>query len=289
MAKNVLGKGLGALIPEISEEMAGEEGQRVIQLSPSEISPNPYQPRLEFSTESIEDLRRSIDEKGVIQPILVRRFGGGYQLIAGERRLRAAKLAGLGTIPCIVTEASSPEELMELSLVENIQREDLNPIEEAKAYRALMDQCYMTHEDVSHKVGKDRSTVSNLLRLLRLPAEVQQRLSDGTITMGHARALLSVEDERLQSGLCRRIVKEDLSVRRVEQLVRSQSRSLKGKGQDRTSLDKDPNLLQIQDEVRRLFGTAVRIVRGGRKGTIQIEFYGDEDLERIVGLLRKAK
>ncbi len=180
--RNVLGKGLGALIPEALEgttEATDDDGLRISHIGISEIAPNPYQPRTEFDPTHIEELKQSILEKGIIQPITVRRLGGGYQLIAGERRLRAAREAGMEAIPAVVMEVSSPEEMMELSLIENIQREDLNPIEEAKAYRMLADQCHLTQEEVAGRVGKDRSTVANTLRLLKLPPEIQDHLARG--------------------------------------------------------------------------------------------------------------
>jgi ParB family chromosome partitioning protein len=286
MARKVLGKGLGALIPGMSEEASYVEGQRIVELNLSDISPNPYQPRIDFNQESIDELKRSILEKGVIQPIVVRRFGNGYQVIAGERRLRAAKLAELETIPSIITDVSSSEEMMELSLIENIQREDLNPIDEAKAYRMLIDQCYLTQEEVSKKVGKDRSTVSNLLRLLRLPTEVQERLYDNTLTMGHARALLGIEDEEFQIDLCRRIVKEGLSVRKVEQLVRTRLLSGRKPRAEQSRRRHEPFLISVEEEMQRRLGTAVRIIRRGKKGRVEIDFYTDGDLERILEVLR---
>jgi ParB family chromosome partitioning protein len=286
MARKVLGKGLGALIPEMSEEAASAEGQRIVDLNVSDISPNPHQPRLDFNPQSIDELKRSILEKGVIQPILVRRFGNGYQVIAGERRLRAARLAGLETIPSTIADVSSSEEMMELSLIENIQREDLNPIDEAKAYRALIDQCYLTQEEVSKKVGKDRSTVANLLRLLRLPSEVQERLYDGTLTMGHARALLGIDDEEFQVDLCRKIAKEAISVRKVEQLIRTRAISGGKPKVGRSIRRKDPILISMEEEMQRRLGTAVHITKSGKKGKVEIEFYNDHDLERIIEILR---
>ena len=284
MAKRAaLGRGLGALIPEMSETLE-EDGQRVFELDISEIDPNPYQPRMEFDAEGLDELARSIQEKGIIQPITVRRFGQGYQLITGERRLRASRQIGYKTIPALVIEVSSPEEMMEISLVENIQREDLNPIDEAKAYRMLIDQCFLTQEEVSKKVGKDRSTITNMLRLLRLSGEVQDYLRDDQIAMGHARALLSLDDEKEQIEMSRKIIQEGLPVRKVEQLVKARvtgRRALPPRARTQ-----DPLITSYEEALQMLFGTAVRILRRKKRGKIEIEFYGDEDLERILEIIK---
>lgn len=284
--RNVLGKGLGALIPEALEgatEAADDEGLRISHIGISEIAPNPYQPRTEFDPAHIEELKQSILEKGIIQPITVRRLGGGYQLIAGERRLRAAREAGMETIPAVVVEVSSPEEMMELSLIENIQREDLNPIEEAKAYRMLADQCHLTQEEVARRVGKDRSTVANTLRLLRLPPEIQDHLARGDISMGHARALLAFEDEETQLKLCARILKDGLTVRKVEGLIRSFQSQTPARHPSKPA--RDALTTAAEERLQRALGTSVRIVRRGKKGKVEIAFYNDEDLERLIDLM----
>ena len=203
-------------------------------------------------------------------------------MIAGERRMRAAREAGLQTIPAIVADVSSPEEIMELSLIENVQREDLNPIEEAKAYQMLIDLCRMTQEEVSARVGKDRSTVANTVRLLRLPPEIQDHLSGGDITMGHARALLAFDDEERQLKLCARILREGLTVRRVEGLVKS---SRVESPRSRSAGQRDPHIQAIQERLQRALGTSVRISRRGKKGRIEVSFYGDEDLERLIEMM----
>jgi len=280
MARRALGKGLGALLPELSEN----EGSRVRQIPVADIEPNPFQPRMNLDEAGIEELKRSIQEKGVIQPIVVRKLEGGrYQIVIGERRWRAVKEAGMETIPAIVREVSSTEEMIELALVENIQREDLNPIDEANAYRVLMEECHLTQEEVAQRVGKDRSTIANLLRLLKLPDEVQERILDGELSMGHARALLALDDPQEQVQLCREIIKNGWSVRKVEQVVRAR-RTAK---QEKSPRDKDPILRDIEEGLQRALGTAVRIVRGGKKGKIEIEFYSDRDLERLVSLLMR--
>jgi ParB family chromosome partitioning protein len=280
--RSALGKGLGALIPEAAEPAASPEGggARVIDLSVAEIAPNPYQPRTDFDPAHIEELKRSILEKGIIQPITVRRLGGGYQLIAGERRLRAAREAGLDHLPALVLDVSSPEEMMELSLIENVQRENLNPIEEAKAYRMLVDQCRLTQEEVSSKVGKDRSTVANLLRLLRLPPEVQDHLASGALSVGHARALLAFEDEETQLRLCARILNEGLTVRKVEGLVRGSDPA-----PPRPKPAPDAIVGSLVERLQRVLGTPVKIVRKGKKGTVEIPFHDQEELERLIDLI----
>lgn len=276
MARRALGKGLGALLPELSE------GSRVQQIPVADIEPNPFQPRMNIDEAGIEELKRSIQEKGVIQPIVVRRLEGGrYQIVIGERRWRAVKEAGMETIPAIVREVSSAEEMIELALVENIQREDLNPIDEANAYKVLMEECNLTQEEVAKRVGKDRSTVANLLRLLKLPDEVQERILDGELSMGHARALLSLEDPEEQVRLCREIIKNGWSVRKVERIVRARREPK----EDAKSKDKDPIIRDLEENLQRALGTAVRIIKGGRKGKIEIEFYSDRDLERLISLL----
>ena len=282
MARQALGRGLSALIPDLppSSEREGE----VVDLLVSEIQPNPYQPRMHFDEVGIAELKRSILEQGVIQPIVVRRLDTGYQIITGERRWRAVREAGLDTIPALIREVSSAEELIELSLVENIQREDLNPIDEANAYRMLMEECGLTQEEVARKVGKERSTVANLLRLLRLPDEIQERILDGELTMGHARALLALDDEEEQIRLCGEIIKNSWSVRKAEQVAKARrsGRPVRIRVQSR----RDPSVQAAEEELQRLFGTAVRIVKGGRKGKVEIEFYSDRDLERVLGILR---
>ncbi|HIE03604.1 MAG TPA: ParB/RepB/Spo0J family partition protein [Candidatus Latescibacteria bacterium] len=278
MARRALGRGLGALLPELSE------GSRVQQIPVADIEPNPFQPRMNLDEAGIEELKRSIQEKGVIQPIVVRRLEGGrYQIVIGERRWRAVKEAGMETIPAIVREVSSAEEMIELALVENIQREDLNPIDEANAYRVLMEECNLTQEEVARRVGKDRSTVANLLRLLKLPDEVQERILDGELSMGHARALLSLDEPEEQVKLCREIIKNGWSVRKVEQIVRARREPRK----EAKPKDRDPIIRDLEENLQRALGTAVRIVKGDRKGKIEIEFYSDRDLERLISLLTR--
>ncbi len=292
--RKALGKGLGALIPGANEETlhtpsedAADQGQRVVEIEIADIEPNPHQPRTAFDPEAVDELAQSIRQKGIIQPVVVRRFGTGYQLIAGERRLRAARQADLQSVPALILNIGTDEEMMEISLIENIQREDLNPIEEARAYRTLMEECVLTQEEVARKVGKDRSTVANTLRLLNLSSQVREALQTDQISMGHARALLGVEDDRLQAALCKQIVSQGLSVRRVEALVKAY-RDGKTDRPKTASHTHNPQIVSIEEDLQRRFGTGVNISRRGKKGKIEIEFYSDDDLERLLDILRET-
>ncbi|MCY3869018.1 MAG: ParB/RepB/Spo0J family partition protein [Gemmatimonadetes bacterium] len=299
MAKrNALGKGLGALIPgadtapaekitsEIAPSPTGQTQRQIIEISIDDIEPNPHQPRTEFDPKAVGELAQSIREKGIIQPVSVRRFGSGYQLIAGERRFRAARQAELTVVPAIVMDVGTDQEMMELSLIENIQRENLNPIEEAKAYRMLIEECFLTQEEVAEHVGKNRSTIANTLRLLALAPEALDALQAGQISAGHARALLGLDNADQQIALCQRIIAQELSVRRTEALVKALKEDTAPK---KTTPPKDPNLLFLEEDLQRYFGTAVNISRRGSKGKIEIEFYSNDDLERVLELLRSRE
>ncbi|MCY3737584.1 MAG: ParB/RepB/Spo0J family partition protein [Gemmatimonadaceae bacterium] len=284
--REVLGKGIHALITEYPESDDGPQAQ-VVELPVGDIEPNPHQPRLDFDDQGLRELADSIREKGIIQPLAVNRTSASsYHLILGERRLRAARLVGLETVPAIVHQIESAQDLMELALVENIQREDLNPIEEAEAYRALMSTCMLTQEQIASRVGKDRSTVANALRLLRLPEEVQEMLRAGELQMGHARTLVSL-DEKAALDLGRRCAAESMSVRDLERAVRGL-----GKGRKRRPKEESPGggaadavVADFESRLRQRFATAIAIRRRRGKGSIEIEFYGDDDLERLLGLL----
>lgn len=286
--KQVLGKGIHALIAEYGEEANDADGRQVVNLPVAEIDPNPHQPRIDFDEETLEQLTSSIREKGVIQPISVNRVGQSYHIIAGERRWRASKKAGFETVPAIVHEIESEEELIELSLIENIQRENLNPIEEAEGYRALRDTCMLTQEEIAQKVGRERSTVANMLRLLNLPEEIQRSLRDGTIQMGHARAL-SALDEQVSLALGRKAAAEGLSVRELEKAVRSHGKKRdprKSKDNHAGQSGDERIIAGWEEKLRHRFGTAVEINRkASNKGRVEIEFYSDDDLERILDLL----
>lgn len=279
-----LGRGLGALIPELEE--LENEGRLEIPLH--EIKPNPYQPRKEFDPAKLEELAESIRTHGVLQPVLLRRAETGYQLIAGERRLRAAELAGLKTIPAVIKDLSDAT-MMQVALVENLQREDLNPLEEAEAYHRLMEEFDLTQEEVAKKVGKSRSAVANSLRLLQLPAEVRADLSAGRITAGHARAVLGLADDKDRIGAWNEIKAGSLSVRETEELVRNRTNKTVSRetGPDgkKPGVAEDPNLKEAEDRIRLALGTKVRILGSGGSGRIEIQYYSPEELERILEVI----
>jgi ParB family transcriptional regulator, chromosome partitioning protein len=282
-AKHGLGRGLGALIPP-PRTFASETGVQQIELS--QIEPNPRQPRHVMRTLQLEELAASIREHGLLQPLLLTPSptpnGVRYQLIAGERRWRAAQLAGLRRVPAIV-RGSTPQQMLELALVENVQRADLNPLEEAEAYRELMDEFGLTQEQVARKVGKDRTTVSNMLRLLKLPDALKQALAEDKISEGHARALLQLNDERRQLSLLKTVIAKNLSVRQTEELSRRPRENSKGVASNSKGLE-DPSGFQtraIEDDLRRALGTKVELIRSNNGGKLVIEFYSDEELDAI--------
>lgn len=279
-ARQALGKGLGALIPE--KGIPEGEGKKALQqCGIEEVQPNPFQPRKAFSDEQLQELVDSIREKGILQPLLVRRKSDGYELIAGERRWRAAQRAGLREIPILVRDVSDSE-MLEISLIENIQRENLNPIEEAEAYKRLMEQFHLTQEEISKKVGKDRTTIANMVRLLRLPPEIKLSLAEGKITMGHARAFLSLDGVDKQKLLWKRLLSGGLSVRQTESLVkRLRTRS------SPTPRRSHPEWSALIEELQRALGTKVRIVGKRKRGKIEIDFFSPDELDRIIELLRR--
>ncbi len=301
--KQALGKGLGAILPNAGGDDAAatlDESQfynfeerarslrKIVEIRIDDIHPNPFQPREHFPEEALTELASSIAEHGLIQPITVRPKGDGeYELISGERRVRAARLAGLEYIDAYVREAGT-EDMLEWALVENIQREDLDPIEEALGYQRLIDECELTQAQVAVKVGKDRSTVANTLRLLKLPASIQRGLREGQISAGHARVLIVVEDVEIQEALFNRIVHEDLSVRATEEMVRRLGEETPDKSKAKRSKGTAPESWQITaltDRLRTRFGTQVAIKHRAGKGRIEISYYSREDLERVMELL----
>ncbi len=285
MERKALGKGLGALIPEKAVDSATHK-EEIIYLQFGQIKPNPFQPREDFDQQSIDELAQSIKEKGVIQPLLVRRRGDNYELIAGERRFRAANSLGLKEIPVIVREVSDQDSL-ELALIENIQREGLNPIEEAHAYQHLIDKFKVSQEKISEVLGKARVTITNTLRLLKLPHEIQQEMKKGRISFGHGRALLEIEDENQQRRLAQDIISKGLSVRELENLIKSKRpRSIKrniGTGQ------REPIVAILEEQLQHALATKVRISKRKKRGHINIEFYSEEDLQRIVNVIKRGK
>jgi len=279
--RKVLGRGLKALIPDAPAP--GKEENNIQFIEVARVSPNPFQPRAHFNPDSLAELLNSIKEKGVIQPITVRRYKDGYQLIAGERRLRAVRDLELTTIPAYILDVHTDEEMMELSIIENIHREDLNPIDIANSYKRLIDECKLTQEVVAQKVGKDRSTITNFLRLLKLPRQIQGGVQNGELTMGHARALLSLSNKEKQIALWKKIIKNDLSVRKVEQLVRSEST----KKPDKAKLP-DKGMLFLEDaehKLRTQLTTKVSIKPKAKGGAIIIDYYSDDDLDRLISVI----
>ena len=276
MKKYNLGRGLDALIPK------GDNLEGYIVASINELKPNMFQPRKDFDEETISELASSIKEKGILQPLIVRTISGGYEIIAGERRWRAAQRAGITRVPIIIKEATD-REVLELALIENLQREDLNPIEEAVAYQQLIDEFELTHEDVSRQIGKDRSTITNQLRLLKLPEEAKKALITGDITAGHARAILSIESSAEAREALKAIQKQKLSVRKTEQLIQNISKRKKKDAKPRSD---DMYIRQITDELKKSLSTQVRIVGKQGKGKIEIDYYSNEELERLTSILK---
>ena len=325
--KSALGKGLNALLPEEQDEQAPSdegsgdadeaEGQnqlyqfedgtrllgRVAEVAVDRIRPNPYQPRQEFDDETLDELAASIEQIGIIQPITVRALGDGeFEVISGERRLRAARRADMEHLPAFIRKADS-EEMLEMALVENVQREELNPIEIALGYQRLVDECGLTQEEVAERVSKSRATVSNFLRLLRLPPRIQAALRDKEVSMGHARALISMDDEEAQVALLEETIEEDLSVREVERRVRgwhdedeededddASATSTEEASEPEPMPDRsDLQLEELRNKLRSRFSTQVQIQhRKDGEGTIEIEYYSEEDLERLLDLMMEG-
>lgn len=302
MKSNIrLGRGLDALIrkesmpfdmipPELSDQLAVNPFAKI---PVNKVSANRFQPRKDFHQDTLDDLKRSIKENGLIQPITVRQTKtGDFELVSGERRWRAVKDLGIREIPAYVLQVDSDEKMLEMALTENLQREDLNPIEIALGYQRLIDECKLTQEKVAEKVGKDRATVANFLRLLKLPAQIQKALVSGDVTAGHARALLSIENSTEQFRLFNKIAKENLSVRQVEKAVqqllgtgkKTKNHSIAKSGQ---RIDMTESVMaDLVDKLRKHFGTQVKIDYGDKhRGEIKIEFYGDDDLGRLIELI----
>lgn len=318
--KSALGKGLSALLPSEEEQEKSADKQkesgdlsksqlyrfedkarllrRVADIEIDSIRPNPYQPRQEFNDEALDELAASIEQLGIIQPITVRSLGDGqFEIISGERRLRAARRAGLQRLPAFVREADS-EQMLEMALVENVQREELNPIEVALGYKRLLDECGLTQEEVAEKVSKSRATVANFLRLLKLPPRIQAALRDKEVSMGHARALITVDDEEAQVELLEATIDEDLSVREVERRVRAWREDQKAGEDDGAETTEatadadaqpDRDALQLEsyrDELRSYLSTQVKIKHNADgEGRIEISYYSEEDLERLLDLV----
>ena len=279
MERKVLGRGLEALIPTDTQGFR----ERVQSLKLSQVKPSRFQPRIQFSKERLQELANSIKEKGVIQPIIVRTVDNeNFELIAGERRLRAAKHLGLEEIPAIVRRIPDAE-VLEISIIENIQREELNSLEEAKAYKRLAEEFGLTQDSIAQKVGKDKSSVSNLLRILNLPEKIQSYLSQNFISFGHAKALLSVTDATEQLKFCETVIKKGLSVRQLEFSVTTKRSRFKERRAP--AVQGDIHLKNLEEKLQHKLGTKVRIQHGKKRGKIEIEYYSVEDLERVLSLL----
>ena len=283
--KMALGKGLEALIPGIEKEEDAK--QDFFYCDIDLIRPNRFQPRAMFSEEDLQELADSIKTQGVLQPLLVRKDDAGYELIAGERRLRAAKRTGLSQVPVVIKRVTD-NQLLEMSLVENIQRENLNPIEEAEAYHRLIFQLNLTQDQASVRVGKSRSAVANFLRLRQLPDQIKTSITDGTLSMGHARALLGAENSTQQLAAWRAVVAKKLSVRETENLVR-RLKSQKKKPKVSINRSEQIYLTGLAEDLSRHLGTKTLIKKDGRKGKVEIEFYSNDDLERLIDRLKQTK
>lgn len=275
--KFALGKGLGALIPDDINE--GNEGKLMISLN--KIKSNIDQPRKSFDNEKIAELAESIKNHGIIQPLILKENGGGYIIVAGERRWRAAKMVGLKEVPAIVMDLTE-KQVLEISLIENIQRQDLNPIEEALAYKKLLSDFNLTQEELSKRIGKSRTAITNTIRLINLDSRVQQYVIDGIISEGHGRALLSLEDGELQYIYSQKVIDEKLSVRELEKLIRNAS--LKTEKSEKNE-ELNPYYKDVRDRLQNYFGTKVNLSSKKNKGKIEIEYYSEEDLERILDII----
>lgn len=290
-----LGRGLEALFadqapvaPPAEEEagMPAESSQEntVVYININDIKPNENQPRKTFNEEKIDELSASITEHGIIQPLVVRKSKTGYEIVAGERRWRAARKAQLKEVPCLIRNFTDEENML-VAIIENMQREDLNPIEEAEGLNQMIKAYGMTQEEVSKSVSKSRPYITNALRLLKLPEEIQNLVVEGQLSTGHARALIPVEDKKFQAELCRRIVEEGLSVRRVEELVQGQRKPKRKPAKKVKSAD----TLHVERELKDIYGTKVFIEQKGKKGTILLEYYSTEELNRLIEMLKSVE
>lgn len=276
-----LGKGLDALIPSLHVN----DDDKVIEIALKELRPNPYQPRKTFHEDSIAELAQSIKEHGVIQPIIVRTVLRGYEIIAGERRFRASQQCGLERIPAVIRKFTD-QQVMEIALIENVQREDLNAIEIAHAYHALVDQFQFTQEELSVKVGKSRSHIANFLRLLQLPDEVKQHVSRGTLSMGHARAIVGVKDDKVKKELAELTVKNEWSVRFLEEYIKQMEESKHPNKEKAKDKKRDPYIDQLEETLRDRYHTTVKIKQQNNKGKIELLYYSKDDLERLLEMLQ---
>lgn len=298
--KGGLGRGLDALFADavpVSDPLKEEKkqdtqvrteeqsGDAVQYLNIHDIMPNANQPRKTFSEEKIEELSKSIKEHGIIQPIVVRKKGKSYEIVAGERRWRAARKAELAKVPCLIRELSDEQNML-IAIIENMQREDLNPVEEAEGLNQMIVTFGMTQEQISKSVGKSRPYIANSLRLLKLPEYIKEEMAEGRLSAAHGRTLVTVEDEDVRKALCERIIKEGLSVRETEKLV---SENGKGKKRKPAARTKNPDVARVEAELKEALGTRVTINQNGKKGKIEIEFFSRDELDRLIELLKTLK
>ena len=283
--KLALGRGIEALIPTTPIEKGDGGSKGLFECDIDLVRPNRYQPRTHFAADELEELCESIKTQGIIQPLLVRKDTNGYELVAGERRLRAAKMAGLDKVPVMVKSLTDAQ-VLEMSIVENIQREDFNPIEEADAYHRLITEFSLTQDQAAGRVGKSRSAVANFLRLRQLPDEIKASITDNTVSMGHARALLGIETRAGQVAAWREVVSKKLSVRQTENLIKRLKSQAKIPAPGPIDSEKF-YFTDLEEDLARHFGTKVRIKRKAQKGRVEIEFYSNDDLDRLLGLLKR--
>ena len=286
-----LGRGLDALFQDQTPINRQEEPldsnsdqNSILYIDINDIKPNANQPRKEFNEEKIRELADSLLEHGIIQPLVVRKHKNGYEIVAGERRWRAARVAKIKEVPCIVRDFTDEENML-IAIIENMQREDLNPIEEAEGLNQMIKVYGLTQEEVSKSVSKSRPYITNALRLLKLPNEIQQLVSEGKLTTGHARALVSIDNKKLQAELCRKIIEQNLSVRQVEKLAAGQKDEKKPKKKKKV---KSHEIISVEGQLKDIYGTRVNINQKGKKGKIEIEFYNNDDLNRLIDLLKSA-
>ncbi len=280
---NRLGRGLNALIPDTKSAPMSEDAT-LNEIEVMLIRPNPYQPRLEFDPVALQELKSSIEENGVIQPITVRRVDDHFELISGERRLRAVTEIGLDRVPCYIRQIESKEEMLELAIIENVQRERLNPIEQAQAYQRLIEECKLTQDEVAKKIGKERSTITNIIRLLKLPTHIQASVRKNEISMGHARSLLAISNDKKQKNIWKQILSDGLSVRKVESLIKEEQEKSKARPKKKEVQRRSVFVQKVEDNLRDVLGTKVLIRPKKEGGTIEVDFYSPEDLSRLVEL-----
>ena len=289
---NVLGRGISALISEAAPIQEPDEAvaaakdpeNTVVYIDINDIKPNRNQPRKKFNDERIAELAASIQEHGIIQPLIVRKADSGYELVAGERRWRAARKAALEKVPCLVRDLSEEENAL-VAIIENMQREDLDPIEEAEGLNKMIKEYGLTQDEVSKSVSKSRPYITNSLRLLKLPKDIREKVSEGTLSAGHARALLSVKSAEEQEQICAEVVKNGLSVRETEKLVKN-GRKIRRKPR---KSKKDPDILAVEEKLKEIYGTKATISTNGREGMVSLSYYGREDLNRLIELLESVK